>query len=102
MCDYHIGTRPHRLFDRGVGAVERDDRGANFGIGIADQQADIVKIGGVFGVLADRTPVECATVAMSMAALMLLLFVARDQKLKRAGGVIMLLSYAVYFLWLMR
>ena len=36
------------------------------------------------------------------AALMLLLFVIRDRRLGRVGGILMLVSYGVYFIWLMQ
>lgn len=36
-----------------------------------------------------------------LAAVLLLLFVVKEQKLKRAGGITMLIAYAVYFVYLM-
>lgn len=61
----------------------------------------------VVGTTALITPVEFASnflvdsgVAV-LAAVLLLLFVLRERKLKRAGGILMLLAYAGYFVYLM-
>lgn len=61
----------------------------------------------VVGTTALITPVAFASnflidsAVAVLAVVMLLLFVVKEQKLKRAGGVTMLLAYAIYFVYLM-
>lgn len=60
----------------------------------------------VVGTTALITPVEYAvrfridSIVAVAAAVLLLVCVAKDRKLKRAGGVVMLVSYAAYFVYL--
>ena len=61
----------------------------------------------VVGTTALITPVEFASnfvidsAIATIAAVMLLLFVLKDQKLKRWGGIVMLVSYVAYFVYLL-
>ena len=62
----------------------------------------------VVGTTALITPVEYAarfqidSIVAAAAAVLLLVCVLKDRKLKRAGGIVMLVSYAAYFVYLLQ